>query len=500
MANEPREAMTREQLEAARDARSSTFGIEVLESGSALTFPKGFPMKLGLYADPVNLKYPVETVARARNARVRFKQFAANYKQDTSKKVVHTRIVKAELGHGVKPSYDPEDALDKMLPPMVVRQIEDVVKSEVTEKQVRIQKVLSDEDLCNFCENVADLFIEWEGGPEGGVPVCNDHLLHALMFLFGDPEEEKTITSPDLAGGGKKNPARYPGSYLDDEDKHIEHGVVVSKMELEHIESGSEHMLCRLDKCMDIHTVDVAVVHENMALGVARFGPAFEMTWDEVERYKSLHYSLAEVDFGDSSIKPDRAYGYMMRTFKKFEVPVMLAEQIKNRAWSWTIPVQFAEIEDIEKSLVDIKVIKQNEERVVAAAVLVPDIPDLHGDQYDGPTVRMAAYYFMEHYLQDRRHGIDVMHNGKIIPNAIRVIQSFVLDEETTYPVDVPVADEEHLSRERKDLTYPADTWIIYARVLSDELWEDIKKGKYTGWSMAGLARVQEVLSKSLAA
>ena len=378
------------------------------------------------------------------------------------------------------------------------------VLAEHTEKSiakwVRIEKVISEKALCTYCESPADMFLEWEGGPEGGLPVCSEHLLHALRFLLGNPEEEKTITTPDLAGGGKKNPAHYPGSYLDEEDKRIEHGVVVSGSELAHIESGKEHMLCRLSKCNDLHMVDVALVHENLALGVARFGPAFDMTWDEVERYKSMHCLLADVDFGEPAIVPTRAFGYMLRSFRKFEAPVALAEQIENREWSWTIPVQFAELEDVQKSLVNVSIIKQNEERVVAAAVLVPGIPDLHGDKYDGPTVRKAAYYFMEHYLQDRRHGIDVMHNGEIIPNAIRVIQSFVLDDDAVYAVDVPAADDEHISRNRKDLTYPADTWIIYARVLSDALWDDIKKGKYTGWSMAGLARVQEVLSKLLAA
>jgi hypothetical protein len=370
---------------------------------------------------------------------------------------------------------------------------------KVVEKQLIINKVLSDGDLCYFCSNPVDMYLEWEGGPDGGMGVCNEHMLHALMFLLGDPEEEKVITTPDLAGGGKKNPAHFPGSFLDEEDRRIQNGVLVNDRELERIKSGNEFMLCRLDRCMDLQDFDVAVVSKNNAVGVARFGPGFQMTWDEVERHKSLHCALAEVEHGDPAFKPERSYGYMLKSFREFEMPVALAEQIQ-KSYSWVVPVQFAEHEDVNKTLVDVSIFKQGEERIVAAAVLVPDIPDLHGDKYDGPTVRKAAYYFMEHYLQDRKHGIDVMHNGKIIPNAIRVIQSFVLDEETQYKVEVPVASDDHISRKREDLTYPADTWIIYARVLSDALWDDIKRGKYTGWSMAGLARVKEVLSKLLAA
>jgi len=115
-ANEPKDDMSREELEAAREARSKEYGIEVLETGSSLTYPSGYPTKLDDYGDPVNLKYPTDTKERAANARVRFKQNADAYQKDSSKKVVHERIVRAELKHGIEPGYDPEDPLDQMLP------------------------------------------------------------------------------------------------------------------------------------------------------------------------------------------------------------------------------------------------------------------------------------------------------------------------------------------------------------------------------------------------
>lgn len=114
-ANAPKDSMSKDELVAARDARSSEYGIEVLESGSHLTYPSGFPTNLDDYGDPVNLKYPTETKARAANARARFKQNADVYKKDSSKKVVHERIVRAELKYGSEPVYDSEDPLDRML-------------------------------------------------------------------------------------------------------------------------------------------------------------------------------------------------------------------------------------------------------------------------------------------------------------------------------------------------------------------------------------------------
>lgn len=131
-ANEPKDGMSNEELEAAREARSSTYGIEVLEEGSHLTYPSGYPTTLEEYGDPVNLKYPTDTPERAQNARTRFKQHADAYKKDSSKKVVHERIVRAELKHGIEPGYDPDDPLDQMLPSDLK---DEMTESGSTEKQ-----------------------------------------------------------------------------------------------------------------------------------------------------------------------------------------------------------------------------------------------------------------------------------------------------------------------------------------------------------------------------
>lgn len=112
----PTAEMNFDELRAVREARSQHFGIEVLYNGAGLKFSSGSPTELAKYGDPVNLKFPIESAESARNARVRVKQFAGRYTQTKSRRVVHTRIVEAELEHGVKPEIDPRDPLDKLLP------------------------------------------------------------------------------------------------------------------------------------------------------------------------------------------------------------------------------------------------------------------------------------------------------------------------------------------------------------------------------------------------
>jgi HK97 family phage prohead protease len=110
----PTADMSEEELKAALEGRSKEYGIEILKDAS-LTFPSDYPTDLSKYADPVNLKYPVDTVERANDARARFKQSANEYSKDESKAAVHNRIVSAQLELGADPSYDEKDPLDAML-------------------------------------------------------------------------------------------------------------------------------------------------------------------------------------------------------------------------------------------------------------------------------------------------------------------------------------------------------------------------------------------------
>lgn len=123
----PEDTMTPTELRQSLEQRSKRFGIEILQN-AALTFPAGFPRNLADYGDPVNLKFPIESEARAKNASVRFKQFAATYGEEKSKAAIHERITRSKLEHDVTIDFDPEDPLDRLLPPEL--------KDELTELSV----------------------------------------------------------------------------------------------------------------------------------------------------------------------------------------------------------------------------------------------------------------------------------------------------------------------------------------------------------------------------
>lgn len=126
------------------------------------------------------------------------------------------------------------------------------------------------------------------------------------------------------------------------------------------------------------------------------------------------------------------------------------------------------------------------EERIVGGIVLTPNVTDLQGDIYDEEEVRKAAHFFLEQYHPGGTHGMRMMHEGSILTDKIRVLESYVLPLEWTAEVD-------YLGQKTNALTIPKGTWIMTVRILDENLWNDIKVGKFTGFSIGAWARGTKV-------
>lgn len=300
-----------------------------------------------------------------------------------------------------------------------------------------------------------------------------------------DKSVEK-IDSGDLAGGGQRGAAHFGESFLAGK-KGV--GILVLKEELDVFKSDVGQLLIRAEKCSEGLDASFLVMSNNLAHGTMKLSAPFEMSFEEVLMTQISH-GVSTVRLNTIKDHVEKFYGYRIleKNFEGNPLPIEVVEMNKTTPWICNvIPLE----KDSSKIAVKIFKAMTDDERIVAAAVLVPNVPDLNGDIYDGPTVRKAAYSFMENYRDDSEHGINVMHQGKKIEKAIRVLQSFVLDVETTYECELTAATDDHLSQERKSVTYPADTWIMYAKILSDELWEAAKVGEFTGWSIQGYAKIE---------
>ncbi len=112
---------------------------------------------------------------------------------------------------------------------------------------------------------------------------------------------------------------------------------------------------------------------------------------------------------------------------------------------------------------------KSKDEQIVYGIVYEPDTVDTQGDQASAKEIEKAANDFMENVQTFK-----IMHKGK--PAKVKVLQSFIA------PVDYTIA-------KRK---VKKGSWVLVTRVLDKKLWKDIKAGKFTGYSMAGYAKVEE--------
>lgn len=115
-------------------------------------------------------------------------------------------------------------------------------------------------------------------------------------------------------------------------------------------------------------------------------------------------------------------------------------------------------------------VFKTDEERFVLGVVLEPtkelQKPDSQSDVYSADEVRQAAYRFMEEYQT-----IGLQHRDDV-SDRVKILLNWITLESTTI----------------NGQTLAAGTWLIGVRVLDDELWNAVKVGEITGFSIGGSA------------
>jgi len=122
----------------------------------------------------------------------------------------------------------------------------------------------------------------------------------------------------------------------------------------------------------------------------------------------------------------------------------------------------------------DIPILKTAEERFVLGVVLEPNDgkggapldPDSQTDVYSTATIRAAAHKFMEDY-----RNLGLMHR-EFVNGAAKILESYLA------PCDFDLAG------------YPvrAGTWLLAVRIVDDSLWQSIKDGELTGFSIGGSA------------
>jgi len=119
-----------------------------------------------------------------------------------------------------------------------------------------------------------------------------------------------------------------------------------------------------------------------------------------------------------------------------------------------------------EVSFIPLLKATKKEERIVYGIVYEPDEEDSQGDEANAEEIRKAAYQFME-----KVQTFKVMHKGKNVK--VRILENYLA------PVDFVIEGK----------SVKKGSWVLVTRILDNKIWKAIKKGKLTGYSMAGYAR-----------
>lgn len=107
-------------------------------------------------------------------------------------------------------------------------------------------------------------------------------------------------------------------------------------------------------------------------------------------------------------------------------------------------------------------------QKLVYGVVYEPDVKDAHDDFMTADEIEKAAHGFMQNYQQiDKQHDFEA--------GAGTVVQSYIA------PCDLDVGE-----------TIAKGSWVLVTKA-TDEIWESIQKGEFTGYSLAGQVKVAEI-------
>ena len=109
------------------------------------------------------------------------------------------------------------------------------------------------------------------------------------------------------------------------------------------------------------------------------------------------------------------------------------------------------------------------EKRVVYGVVIEPEVEDADGNWATEDEILDAAHKFA-------LNGMVLKHEHS------EEIQDSLVVETYVTPVDMQIGDE----------LVKSGTWILGTKVFSDERWDMVKSGKYTGYSFGGTAKINE--------
>ena len=110
--------------------------------------------------------------------------------------------------------------------------------------------------------------------------------------------------------------------------------------------------------------------------------------------------------------------------------------------------------------------------QIVTGVVLQPEVVDAHGDIIGVDVIRETAHKFLTEY--NRRTKLKLQHKD-FKPGRFDLVESFIA------PVDLAIGSK----------VVKAGSWVMSVKVNDKAIWQKVKDGKITGFSIGGRAKVK---------
>lgn len=128
------------------------------------------------------------------------------------------------------------------------------------------------------------------------------------------------------------------------------------------------------------------------------------------------------------------------------------------------------EVEETEVSKRFVEIAKADEvRRTITGIVLEPEKADAQGDIYSSDVIRESAYSFLKDYNRSTELGLMHKSFGDV---GLSLVESFIAPFEMSFG----------------DRTIGEGSWLMTMKVDDDTLWEGVKEGRLTGFSIGGVA------------
>lgn len=102
------------------------------------------------------------------------------------------------------------------------------------------------------------------------------------------------------------------------------------------------------------------------------------------------------------------------------------------------------------------------DEQIVYGEVYAPYVLDSHGEMMLPLAIKQLAHRFL---IAQKNHFIDLQHNNKAIKAS--VVESYIAKAD--------------------DPLYAEGAWVLAVQIFDDEVWADVKAGKFNGYSLEAM-------------